>query len=150
MIRFVRDPRARRKAGVVLAASVAAVVGACSASVGTEPAPLGTSVPLKVGQEYQPYPQGAVGISLASVDDDSRCPASVVCVWAGSAAITLGVRVGTGPTVPTKLTWGLPTGNSTTAGGVRIRFDSLTPTRATPGPLLPPERYTAWVTVFTP
>lgn len=137
------------RSGLLLAPLIG-LAAACSPSVGTAPTSVGRSVPLRVGQEYVPVPGGALGVSLLSVDEDSRCPASVQCVWSGSATITLGVRLGMGPTVPTPLTWNAPAGSrvadSTIAGGFRVRFDSLAPWPATPGPRLPVERYTAWLT----
>lgn len=124
-----------------------ALLSACQASVGTEPAKFGTSQPFQVGQSYKPYPDGALVVSFQSVDNDSRCPTSVTCVWAGSAQITLGVQMGTGPTVPTKLTWGTNNGaNTTVAGGVKVTFDSLTPWPASAGASIAQSAYRAWLT----
>ncbi len=133
----------RLRAAVLLAL----LLSACQASAGTEPAKSGVSQPFQVGQSYKPYPDGALVVSFQSVDNDSRCPTSVTCVWAGSAQITLGVQMGTGPTVPTKLTWGTNNrANTTVAGGVKVTFDSLTPWPTSPGTSIAQSAYTAWLT----
>lgn len=126
-------------------AALAVLLTACTASTGTEPSRIGTSLPFKVGTSYEPYAGGALKVSLLSVDSDSRCPASVQCVSAGSATITLGVQMGTGPTVPTPVSLGT-TNNTVTTGSLRATFDSLTPYPAVPGPMPAPASYTAWIT----
>ena len=60
------------------------------------------------------------------------------------AEIVIGYRYGMGPTVPVTLRWGT-TPRDTLLGTVRVVFDSLTPYPAVPGPLLPQDRYTAWL-----
>ncbi|GAB1343515.1 hypothetical protein MASR1M101_26420 [Gemmatimonas sp.] len=121
---------------------------ACTYGSTTEPAATGASMPVVVGREYQVQPDGVLRLSLLSVDNDSRCPTRATCVWGGSATITLGLRMGMGPTVPTPLTWGLePASRTVTAGGIRITFDSLSPWPEVPGPLLAQSQYTAWLTV---
>lgn len=138
-----RIPAVLRVAPVLLSA----LFTACQASVGTEPARFGTSQPFQVGQSYKPYPDGALVVSFQTVDNDSRCPTTVTCVWAGSAQITLGVQMGTGPTVPTKLTWGMNnSSNTTVAGGVKVTFDSLTPWPTAPSTSLAQTAYRAWLT----
>ena len=56
----------------------------------------------------------------------------------------LGYRFGMGPTVPVRLRFGV-VAPDTLIGTVRIVFDSLTPYPDVPGPLLPQQRYTAWL-----
>jgi hypothetical protein len=130
---------------LLLALLSAPLLGACTASTGTTDAnALGRSIPLLVGATYEPTPGGALKVSLLSVDSDSRCPASVQCVTAGSATITLGVQMGTGPTVRTPVSLG-PT-NTVTTGNLRATFDSLTPYPAVPGPMPPQSAYRAWIT----
>ncbi|MBY0491713.1 MAG: hypothetical protein K2R93_17875 [Gemmatimonadaceae bacterium] len=118
---------------------------ACTTSTGTnEASQLGRSVPFLVGSSYEPYPGGALRVSLLSVDNDSRCPASVQCVSSGTATITLGVQMGLGPTVPTPVSLGA--NNTVTTGSLRATFDSLLPYPATPGPMPPQTAYRAWLT----
>lgn len=125
---------------------IAALLSAgCTASTGTEPSRLGTSLPFKVGTSYDLPAGGALSVSLLAVENDSRCPASVQCVTAGSATITLGVQLGTGPTVPASVSLGA-TNNTVATGTLRATFDSLTPYPAVPGPLKPQSAYTAWLT----
>jgi len=127
-------------------ALVGALTTACSQRRPAEPSPFGTSRPVAVAEEIAPYAGSALGISLLSVDSDSRCPTSVTCVTLGTATITLGIRRGRGPTVPTLLIWGTAN-DRLVAHGVRIVFDSLTPWPIVPGPLLPQSRYAAWLTL---
>lgn len=105
----------------------------------------GASQAVRLGQEVHPTGNDVIGISLLSVEQDSRCPRSVVCVWAGTAEIVIGYRLGMGPTVPVRLRWSAVP-RDTLIGSVRVVFDSLTPYPDVPGPLLPPDRYTAWLT----
>ena len=104
----------------------------------------GGSQAVRAGQEVQPTGSNAFGVTLLSVEQDSRCPRSVVCVSAGTAEIVIGYRFGRGPTVPLRLRWGAAP-RDTTIGSVRVIFDSLTPYPEVPGPLLPQDRYIAWL-----
>ena len=129
----------------IIAIGGSVIVAGCNGGTTTAPTLIESSVPMRVGEEVLPYPGGVLGVTLRSVDADSRCARRVVCVVQGTATITVGVRLGMGPTVPVPLTWGNATTNSTSVGGVRIIFDSLTPWPENPGPLLPPSQYTAWL-----
>ena len=124
---------------------VSPFVSACEASP-SEATPVlnGPSQAVRPGQEVHPEANDVFGVALLSVDEDSRCPRSVVCVSAGTAAIVLGYRFGMGPTVPVRLRWGASP-RDTVIGSVRVVFDSLTPYPDVPGPLLPQARYTAWL-----
>jgi hypothetical protein len=145
-LRF-RSPRLSRAALYSLVPALV-LTTACTYGTATEPVAIGSSMPVVIGREYQVQPGGVLRLSLLSVDTDSRCPTRAVCVWGGEASITLGLRMGMGPTVPTPLTWGLePARRTATAGGVRIVFDSLSPWPEVPGPLLTQSQYTAWLTV---
>jgi hypothetical protein len=127
-----------------LAISVA--LGACGGAT-TDPVPVtgGEFAALRVGGP-EVFPGGGVfGVSLLSVDADSRCPRRVQCVRLGDADIMIGYRFGMGPTVPLLLRWGA-TPSDTLIGGVRIVLDSLTPWPLVPGPLLAQDRYVAWLT----
>ncbi|QJR35806.1 hypothetical protein [Gemmatimonas groenlandica] len=129
----------------VAAAFLAPFATACHSSP-SEAAPIvnGASQAVRSGQEVHPTGSDAFGIALLSVEQDSRCPRAVVCVSAGTADVVVGYRFGMGPTVPVRLRWGAAP-RDTTIGAVRVVFDSLTPYPAVPGPLLPQDRYTAWL-----
>jgi hypothetical protein len=130
---------------LLAAACTAALVGAChSTPSGPSPILNGGSLAVRVGQEIRPTGSDALGVALLSVEQDSRCPRSVMCVSAGTAEIIIGYRFGRGPTVPVRLRWGAAP-RDTTIGSVRVIFDSLTPYPEVPGPLLPQDRYTAWL-----
>ncbi|HEY0930488.1 MAG TPA: hypothetical protein VGE27_11265 [Gemmatimonas sp.] len=129
-----------------------ALLAACSPSGTTGGATHDTDAPtdatsqaVRVGQAV-PTSSGALSVSLLSVDQDSRCPRSVVCVRMGDVDVTLGYRSGGGPVTPFKLRWGAPP-SDTTVAGVRVTLDSVTPWPETPGAPTPPDRYTAWLTL---
>ncbi|WP_411282481.1 hypothetical protein [Gemmatimonas sp.] len=104
----------------------------------------GASQAVRLGREVHPTGTDAFRVALVSVEQDSRCPRSVVCVSAGTAEIVIAYRFGMGPMVPVRLRWGAAP-RDTLIGGVRVIFDSLTPYPSVPGPLLPQDRYTAWL-----
>jgi hypothetical protein len=136
-----------RRLATLLAVALPLAVVACTSRTNAEPEPARSSNALKVGQEV--FPGGnALGVSLLSVEADSRCPKSVQCVWAGEAVVVIGYRLGMGPTMPVKLRWGAQP-HDTVVAGTRIRFDSLTPYPTVAGPLLPQDQYRAWFT-FSP
>lgn len=128
-----------------VAAVTAALMAACHTNP-SEASPEVTSIsqPVRVGQEVYPTGSTAFGVTLLSVVEDARCARSVVCVSAGTADISIGYRFGTGPTVPVRLRWGAAP-RDTVIGSIRVVFDSLTPYPDVPGPLLPQDRYTAWL-----
>ncbi len=130
----------------VAVAVVLTLLAAACRNTPSEAVPVmnGPSQAVRLGQEVRPTDGDAFSIALLSVEQDSRCPRSVVCVSAGSAEIMIGYRFGTGPTTPVRLRSGAAP-SDTVIGNVRIVFDSLTPYPAVPGPLLPQDRYTAWL-----
>lgn len=130
---------------VALTTALALSLAACSSNNASAPADdAARTEALPVGQEVMA--QGsALGLTLLAVENDSRCPKSVQCVRLGDATIRLGVRQGSGPTVPITLKWGAPP-SDTLYAGVRLVFDSLTPWPAQPG-TIPSAQYRAWVSV---
>lgn len=128
-----------------VATVVAAPLAACHAHPSEATSVLnGASQAVRPGQEIHPAGNDGFGVAFLSVAQDSRCPRSVVCVSAGTAEIVIGYRFGMGPTVPVRLRFGV-VAPDTLIGTVRIVFDSLTPYPDVPGPLLPQQRYTAWL-----
>ncbi len=92
----------RARVGLALAVTLPAL-GACDASARLVAARIGagvadTTFALRVGQEARVGAQ-LLRIAFIAVDNDSRCPSDVMCVWAGNAAVRVGVASGTGPTV---------------------------------------------------
>ena len=85
-----------------------------------------------------------IAISFSGVQEDSRCPTDVQCVWAGNARAALGVgpRKGTqGPTdlvlLNTNASQGAQSGES---WGLRVTLVDLTPAPKSTQPT-PPENY---------
>lgn len=58
----------------------------------TQVARLGRPFKLRAGQRVALKGQ-SLRIKFAAVEDDSRCPADVRCVWAGNAAVRLDVSI---------------------------------------------------------
>jgi hypothetical protein len=86
------------------AAFLLALLGACEGTAPTVNASVygvGTDTVffLRVGEEVR-SPDTVMRIGFAGVRNDSRCPVDVVCIWAGDAAVEIGVAFGMGPTVP--------------------------------------------------
>lgn len=65
-------------------------------------------------------------IGFTRVVGDSRCPTSVVCVWAGDAEVELAVTFGSGPTHPMALHTTLEP-RATDAWGYRLTLVNLSP-----------------------
>ena len=81
-----------RVASVVV---ICVVLIACAGALGAKPNPAGDRVPrlgrefdLKVGQSTT-VKGTKLRIRFATVENDSRCPSDVTCVWAGNAAVRL-------------------------------------------------------------
>ena len=72
-------------------------------------------------------------VSFAQVVEDSRCPASVVCVWQGNGAIRLDITTGHGAqsiTLNTAAGTGFP--HDASAAGYTFTLVELAPQRQTP------------------
>lgn len=126
-----------------------AAVAACRAAV----APGGTPDASQVTNDtlvLVPGQEVRVGeifrVAFLEVSSDSRCPSDVLCVWAGDAAVEIGLTVGTGPTHPFTLnTLSYPPA-SVDYAGYRVTLVDLTPypisTRR-----IEPEEYRAYLLV---
>lgn len=81
------------------AVALALLVAACGLSTG--PGTAGEDGPqtveLAVGEEAS-VPGTVVRVAFLGVEEDSRCPVDVTCVWEGDAAVRLGLTAGSGPT----------------------------------------------------
>jgi hypothetical protein len=80
-------------------------------------------------------------ITFRKVVDDSRCPSTVVCVWAGNGEVELLARTSAGGTTPQIL--GTPSGPLEAAvGPYRIRILGLDPYPEDPeADPIPPDSY---------
>jgi hypothetical protein len=97
-----------------------------------------TTFALAVGQEAR---LGILRLAFTGVTEDSRCPSDVVCVWAGNAAVEIGVSFGMGPTIRYVLNTTVDP-KSVDVGGYRITLVALQPYPVSTGPI-PPASYLA-------
>ncbi len=134
-----------RSLPVLAALVVATGLSACDPPTRVVAASIGagvadTTFALRVGQEAR-VGGTMLRIVFLGVDDDSRCPSDVMCVWAGNAAVRIGVTYGTGPTVAYVLNTGIDPRFADLASY------RLTLTRLEPDPVstsrIPAERYVA-------
>ena len=108
-----------------------------------------TTLTLSPGVESAPLGD-QLRITFLAVANDSRCPIDAMCFWAGNAAVVLGMRLGTGPTIPDTLNTAV-TPNDATWWGYRITVVGLTPTPRAAVPVEPAEyRVTLRVLRFGP
>jgi len=67
------------------------LASACSHAPTTPSAPIGTPFRIGIGQSVRLESAG-IELGFDEVLEDSRCPADVVCVWAGTARLKAWVR----------------------------------------------------------
>lgn len=115
-------------------------------------APSLTTIP--AGAEFELSPGGTArldgtGIDLTMIDvkSDSRCPADVMCVWAGDAEVRLRARGGERDTTVSLHTTQEP--RTVTVGTVRLELTSLAPPNQAGSPT-PPSAYRARIRWSTP
>jgi hypothetical protein len=92
---------------------------------------------LRVGDEVRV--DSILRVSFHRVASDSRCPSSVVCVWAGDGAVEITHGVGMGPSIPVTLHTTLEP-KSVEFQGYVLTLVELTPYPATTNPI-PPREY---------
>lgn len=115
--------RARLHRAGIVAAIVAA--SGCATMETTIVAQPGVTFDLPIGKTASLSGNG-VRITFKQVQEDSRCPVDVQCVWAGDAKIQLTIsRDGVPDDV--KVISLTPPNNETTSGDLRIRFMGLAP-----------------------
>ncbi len=123
-------------------------LAACRAAVDPTGGPdasqiVGDTLVLAPGQEVR---VGILGVAFLEVSSDSRCPTDVVCVWAGDAAVEIGLSAGEGPTHPFTLhTLSYPA-SSVEFGGYRVTLLELAPQPISTRPI-PPDGYRAHLQV---
>ena len=100
---------------------------------------------LKAGQERQ-LAGSRVFIAMVKVEEDSRCPSDVQCVWAGIGVVAIAMRAGSDSATTYRLnTIGGP--QKITALGYEVTLDSLTPYPRMSRPF-PKSDYVAYLTVL--
>ena len=124
-------------------------LGCNSSSSPTEP-----SAPVEVRNESLTLPFGRtvevnsdLQVALAEILEDSRCPASVVCVWQGNGKIRLAVTTRRGAQsieLNTVGSVGFP--REASALGYTFTLEELRPARQTPDPVQP-QQYAAVIRV---
>jgi hypothetical protein len=84
------------------AVALVLVLAACEGSTKPQPAPTGHEVVLRQGQSV-PLDGSGITVGLQRVDEDSRCPTSVVCVWEGNGRVTIQLRDANGVEISAQL-----------------------------------------------
>lgn len=125
---------------VATAAALVWMVAACGLSTG--PGTPGdddpTTVELGVGEAVT-IPGTVLRVEFLGVEEDSRCPVDVTCVWEGNAAVELGLNAGSGPTHLHVLNTALEP-RAVDFAGVRVTVVGLTP-QPHEGEPIPPDHY---------
>ena len=125
-----------------LGTAFALLVLACNASP-TDPAT--SSIVLQYGQSSQV--RSDLRVTFGQVVDDSRCPASVTCVWQGNGAIRLDITTGRGAQSVTLNTAGASTfPREASAAGYTFTLLQLDPQRQTTD-AIPSQQYRATIRV---
>lgn len=120
----------------VVAILVAACIG-CGSRVSAPTAPGGdpdssasqatpVQATLQVGETYE-VAGGRGTVTFAGVVADSRCPKGVTCVWEGDATVDLRIQSGSAAAVAVQLHTNDRFEREATAGGLRLRLESLDP-----------------------
>ena len=87
-------------------------------------------------------------VSFAEVVEDSRCPASVVCAWAGNGGIRLDITTSRGvQSVKLNTVGGNGFPREASAEGYTFTLMELSPQRQTPDPI-PTSQYRATIRVM--
>jgi hypothetical protein len=102
------------------------LAAACATSTGAvRPIGLNQETELSPGQSVQ---SGSLRVTFTRVENDSRCPADVVCVWEGDALVKIEVSEQPGDPVARELhTSGSAGASEITYGGFRIELVRLSP-----------------------
>jgi len=83
--------------------------------------------PLKIGERVLIEP-GGLEIQFLRVEEDSRCPAGVNCIWAGQATVVLLLKSSAGESLQATLTgFNVEEKMRASLGGYTVRFQALLP-----------------------
>lgn len=134
-----------RRLPVVAALAALAALAACADIPPTAPPPAGDAhwvaspaeVWMVVGGEIRV--DSLLRVGFTRVIADSRCPATVLCVWAGDGAVALAVAAGMGPSYPLELHTTLDP-RLLDFAGYRLTLVELAPYPYIPGPI-PADEY---------
>lgn len=127
---------------VMLLSLIAALGGAFGCAPGEEPTvvidPVDTTrITLAIGAKGT---VSGVEISLLGIDEDSRCPAELTCIWQGNVKARVHVRASGGAVTPLTLNTALQP--RTAVVGVRqVRIDLVAPLTRANGPAIVPSSY---------
>jgi hypothetical protein len=124
---------------------LAALLAACTSAAGPG---LGDEFALRVGQSASIAELG-VWMRFHRVVEDSRCPASVVCVWEGDGAALLEIAPLNGDSKESVLHTNLDP-RSIPLGRAELRLVKLEPYPATPGSILPADYVLTLTTRLVP
>lgn len=83
-------------------------------------------VTLRAGEASELSGRGAT-VTFVRVTEDSRCPKGVNCVWEGDAVVELRVQTGAAAPATVQLHTNDRFDREATAGGLRLRLESLDP-----------------------
>jgi hypothetical protein len=139
---------------IAIALVLAALATACGPAPTPTPTPsglrqvaMGVAFDIGVGEGVEVSGQG-VTLHLAAVPADSRCPASVTCVWAGEAALAIGLTTRELSRDVT-LTVSAEGVGAVEVSGYRVRALALEPYPQEPG-VIPQADYRATLVVERP
>ena len=121
----MRIHRGRLQALVFVVAGAMGVTSSCATMDTAIVAQPGAEFSLPLGKTASLSGNG-VTVTFTQVEEDSRCPIDVVCVWAGDAKIELAIKHEGSPE-DVKVVSLTPANNETTSGDLRIRFVGLAP-----------------------
>jgi hypothetical protein len=124
---------AHRIPSALLAMASAMTLSGCASGVVAPADP--NEVTLAVGTRGT---ANGINVGLVAIDEDSRCPEDVVCVWAGSVKARASLRIGAADT-PVTLNSGLEP-FSADVGTYRVRIVEVLPHRKT-GSAIPSDAY---------
>lgn len=108
----------RSALGTAVVMAAAACAGSTEPDVGLRNSALDAdgSLVMAVGDEV--WVEGTtLRVAFLGLENDSRCPVDVTCVWAGDAEVELALAVGTGPSVPSVLHWNTQMGPASAEAG---------------------------------
>jgi len=133
-----------RSLGVVFALLILSCNSSPTAPAGSG-ADTGGTVVVQFGNSAQV--NSDLRVSFTKVVEDSRCPASVTCVWQGNGAIRLDITTGGGSQSATLNTAGGATfPQEASVAGYAFTLVALDPQRQTPDPI-PMQQYRATIRV---
>ncbi len=139
--------------GIVMAfLTVSLWLSGCAAPPSANPAPrtaLGQPVTLAIGQSVR-LTDAPVTVTFAGVDEDSRCPKQVHCVWSGRAVLRFSVQVEGAPAQDITLsTIHSPDPTSVaTVAGYRIELAGVQPYPEMPDHPISPAQYRATLVIM--